>query len=123
MSQENATISENSVWFWRTIGPDVERMFTPEQKDAINSAVEKSAADALPTDIRFTIGGYFFRVIAGKERRNPERLKEEAEKYPVLTKNNMPMLLAIWVGIMCTLFYMLEFGIYALTGISFNGGF
>ncbi len=122
MSQESISSSDDTIWFWRTVGPEVERMFTREQKDAIESVVKKSSAKSLPTDIRLSYGKYFFRIIAGKERRNPERIKEEAELFPFFCKKNMPILVVLWVAAMSTLYALVEFGIYALTGISFNSG-
>jgi hypothetical protein len=60
----------------------------------------KSWSGRHPINIRVTIplfgfGTYYLTLLAGKERRGGERLKQEREKHPLLTHANMIFLFIV----------------------------
>ena len=87
MSENQATIKPGSTnWLWREVSEEIAETLTPTQKEAIEAAISRSTADSQPADLRFTIGGYFIRIMAGKERRSRDRVKKEQQENPVFQK-------------------------------------
>ncbi len=50
-------------------------------------------------DIRLSLGWFYLVIFFGKERRSPERVREERKEHPVLTLKNAPVLIFIWLSV------------------------
>ena len=101
--------SEEISWFWDTVDTDISATLTPEQKKAIAGAVIKSKAKDAPGDLRLHLGGYFIRIVAGKERRNRERLKQDLKDNPVFALKNIPLLAVVSVLWILAVLYIVMF--------------
>lgn len=110
MSQTQALTEKQEIsWFWEEVDGGVRQTLTPEQRTAIEAAVKKSSAQAQPADLRLHLGKYFVRVIAGKERRNRERLKEDLKNNPVFASKNTAVIAVFWVLLLLSTLYTLAF--------------
>jgi hypothetical protein len=67
------------------VPPHLAQTFTPEQREALQSATSKLKADRHPIDIRLAIPlfdkGFYIVVLAGLERRSSKRLRAEDSAY------------------------------------------
>ena len=89
-NNQTSTANEPVSFFWSE----------GETKDDITQggdAAEKTAAGSRPADLRLHFGSFFVRIIAGKERRSPQRLKKERKENPAFTLRNLPLILAVWL--------------------------
>jgi len=61
------------------------------------------AVSAFPVDLRFTLPvpgqPVFLSVVAGRERRSPERLQDERRRHPLHTAGNILFMLTSLTGI------------------------
>ena len=106
MSQsQTLTRTQDIHWFWDEMDGDVRSTLTPEQRIAIEEAVKKTAAQTQPADLRLYLGKYFVRIIAGKERRNAERQKQDLKNNPIFTAKNAPVIAIFWVLMLFTTLY------------------
>ena len=96
-------------WFWTELDEDITSSLTDDQKLALTTAARKSGAKRRPADIRFSVFGYFFVLICGHERRDKARVKLEAKGRPVVTFENIPMLIGIWSALIFTTWSFLGF--------------
>ncbi len=62
-------------------------------------------------DIRLCFGKYFLVLIAGKERRDLDRLTAEREARPVFVAKNIPLLIMIWGSLIFTFYHLVVYGI------------
>ncbi|WP_428408867.1 hypothetical protein [Hyphococcus sp.] len=101
MSESQAVSGEEEIsWFWEGMEADIRASLTAEQRIAIEKAMAKSSKDSGPADIRLHLGSYFIRIIAGRERRNKKRLKQDLKNNPLFAWKNIPVLLVFtgaWV--------------------------
>ncbi|WP_375206340.1 hypothetical protein [Hyphococcus sp.] len=101
MSESQAISGEEEIsWFWEGMEADVRATLTAEQRIAIEKAMAKSGKKSGPADIRLHLGDYFIRIVAGKERRNKKRLKQDLKNNPLFAWKNVPILLvftASWI--------------------------
>lgn len=79
---------------------DAEReSFSPEQMTALVDAAEQCAWRKHPIDIRLSLPlllrRFYLVVVAGPERRNPDRRVVEQMRFPVNTPNNFLFVLAV----------------------------
>ncbi|MCP4934424.1 MAG: hypothetical protein GY927_09525 [bacterium] len=103
-------------WFWNGIDPQTAASLSDKQRAEIDRVlVNKSASAASKdtSDIRLTFGWHYLVIRWGNENRGRQRLKVERKKHPVLTKVNMPVILAFWVP--------LFLGVYATLAIGMRG--
>ncbi len=109
--QKNQALAEKQEisWFWEEVDAEIRGALTPQQRVAIEEAVQKSAANAETADFRLHLGKFFVRIIAGKERRSPERLKRDLENNPVFAKKNRGVIAVFWALMFCTTLYVLAF--------------
>lgn len=96
--------SEEAVSFWQDVDPNAIAGLDEFQKKAILEAVKKRNNNAHKSDIRLSAFGYFLVILFGKERRSRERLKEERNKRPVVTRNNLVMISVLWGGLIFALY-------------------
>ncbi|WP_428651637.1 hypothetical protein [Roseibium sp.] len=106
--------SEETIAFWNNVDPDATADLSEFQKDAIFEAVRRRATEGHKADIRLSAFGYFFVVLFGKERRSKTRLKDERRRRPVVTFNNILMIVILWGSLIFTLYSLLP---YAVKGI------
>lgn len=110
MSESQAIAGDEEIsWFWEEVESDVKATLSPAQRTAIEDAVRKSAAQSQPADLRLHLGKYFVRIIAGKERRNRKRLKQDQKSNPILTGRNIPLLVLLSVLWGLALLYIVMF--------------
>ena len=110
MSQAQALAEKQEIsWFWEEVDGGVRRTLTPEQRTAIEAAVRKSSAHAQPADVRLHLGKYFVRIIAGKERRSPDRLKEDLKNNPIFARKNTAVIAVFWALLLLSTLYALAF--------------
>lgn len=88
---------QNLHWFWDSVGDDVHQTLTTEQARSIEDAVNRTTTRANHSDVQLHIGKYFIRIIAGKERRSPSRLKMDQANNPIFAKKNIPVIATYWV--------------------------
>jgi hypothetical protein len=93
--------------FWKEVDPDVVTNLNEFQKDAILDAVRRRGNNQHTADIRLSLFGYFLVVLFGKERRSRDRLKDERDKRPVLTFNNLVLIAVLWGSLIYTLYSLL----------------
>ena len=104
-----AADDQTAHWFWRDVAADVREALTPEQRSSIEAAAERSAAARTPADLRFHLGKYFVRITAGKERRNPGRLKQELADNPTFARKNVPLIAILWALVFLSTLYAMAF--------------
>lgn len=106
--------SEDTLAFWKDVDPDVVTDLSPRQKDAILEAVQRRGDGAHAADIRLSGFGYFLVVLFGRERRNSERLKRERRRRPVITFNNLLVIMVLWGSVIYTLYSLLPLAVELL---------
>ena len=117
MDMGKETTQDEFGWFWTGMDADIAASLSNDQKLAIANAIRKTDTADRPADIRFSMFGYFFVLISGKERRAPERIRIENAAHPVITARNLPLLLLIWASLSYA-----TWGILGLiTGVVFRG--
>ena len=81
--------SETLAWQLQRIPGSVVESFTPEQRDAVITAIDASVSPH-PVDIRFKLPliGHFVTVIADHEQRDRKRRKQEEKTHPLVTLGN-----------------------------------
>ncbi|WP_375202639.1 hypothetical protein [Hyphococcus sp.] len=110
MSESQALPNDEEIsWFWEEMEADVRATLSPEQRIAIEKAMAKSADESRPADLRLYLGKYFIRIIAGKERRNKKRLRQDLKKNPVFAKRNLPVAILFWTLWVFSVLYVLAF--------------
>ena len=110
MSDSQALSGEEEIsWFWEEVEGDVKATLTAAQRIAIEDAVRKSTAQSQPADVRLYLGKYFVRIVAGKERRNRERLKQDLKDNPVFALKNIPLLAVVSVLWILAVLYIVMF--------------
>ncbi len=89
-----STANESIGLYWSDggVGPKGEI----PQENAVADTAGKIGARPRPADLRLHFGPYFLRIIAGKERRSPERLKQDRKENPAFTLRNLPLIMLIW---------------------------
>ena len=94
MQSGNAEI-ESGLYrkLFANVTPQVRESFTAEQRAALAEAARRCNWGSHATDIRFSIPlfskRYYMVLLAGEERRNPERRKTERARHPVATGGNL----------------------------------
>ena len=70
--------------------------FTSEQLGALDAALDYNNPTPHPVNLRVTLFGLFYLVVlAGPERRTPDRRAEERERYPLRSRGNIALLTVI----------------------------
>ncbi len=90
---------------------------TPEQRAALWSASKPLSWRRHPVNIRLTFSFFgrrhFVTIVAGSERRGPDRIKRERKVHPLHTVGNVLFMLGL-AGV----FYLLAvFGIFLLSNL------
>ncbi len=77
--------------------------FTPEQLGALDRALDFNNPIPHPVNLRVTLFGlFYFVVLAGPERRSPERRAEERERHPLRSWGNIALLTIVAIlGVAC----------------------
>lgn len=93
----------------------VRTSLTMEQCQALSSATEPASSGYHPVDLRMTlpVPGHpvFLSVVAGHERRSPERRRHERQRHPLRTVGNVVFMLSSLTGVYAVaLFAFLVFG-------------
>ncbi|MEE2691493.1 MAG: hypothetical protein VX640_08140 [Pseudomonadota bacterium] len=105
MSQNHISLAnEPGGFFWS--GGGAKSLITHE--GVATGEAAKPATGSRPADLRLHFGNYFVRIIAGKERRSPDRIRKERKENPAFTLRNLPLILAIWLLSSCALLYFLS---------------
>ena len=121
MSESQALAGDEEIsWFWEEVESDVRSTLTPTQRIAIEEAVRKSTSQSHPADVRLYLGKYFVRIIAGKERRNRDRLKKDLKRNPIFTGKNTPIIIVFWTLLFCSTVYVLAMMTNIFEGFLFN---
>jgi hypothetical protein len=116
MSESQLAISaQETNWFWKEVSADVREKLTDEQRRAIEDAINSRITDAQQADMRLHVGKYFLRIIAGEERRNPVRLKEERANNPIFVSKNLPLIIIYWFLMLFSTLYALAFIVNVLS--------
>lgn len=102
--------------FLYRLPPDVAASFTERQLQAIQQALPSTQWKRHPVDIRVTLPllwkKYYFVMVAGPERRSPERLVQERKAQPLWKPTHIALILALSsVGILSI------FGVFQLQTI------
>ena len=117
MSQSQPLISEREItWFWEDMDAEVRGTLTPAQRVAIENAVKKTSSYGDPADLRLHFGGYFVRILAGKERRNPERLKQDRKNNPIFSGKNAAVIAVFWIMTLRSTLYIGAFALNIIGG-------
>jgi len=70
--------------------------FTVEQLGALDKALDFNNPTPHPVNLRVTLFGWFYLVVlAGPERRKPDRRAEERKRYPLHSRGNIALLIGI----------------------------
>ncbi len=97
-------------WLLDSVPPDVAQSFAETQLAAIEHAIEARSRRRPPVDIRLSVPfiwrRFFFVLLAGSERRSPERLSRERVKHAFWTVANV-----------CTVVFLTLFLIPAVIGL------
>jgi hypothetical protein len=106
MSESQAVADTQEMnWFWKELGADVSDTLTVSQRAAIEEVVKKSTAQAQPADVRLHLGKYYVRIIAGKERRSADRLKEDLKNNPIFASKNAAVIAVFWTLLLFATLY------------------
>ncbi len=106
MSNSEITIPNQRLnWFWEEVNPDAKAALSEEQQKSIEAALIRSATDVEHADLRLHLGKYYVRILAGKERRNPARIKKDIAENPIFVKKNFPVFAIYWVLTLFTALY------------------
>ncbi len=100
--------------FWSDVDPTVSVDLNEFQKDAIFDAVRRRGSERHSADVRLSAFGYFLVVLFGRERRGRDRLRDERRRRPVLTFNNLVMIVVLWGSLIFTLYSLLPHAISML---------
>ena len=85
--------------FWHEFKSDVSGTLTAEQRNEIDRALAASVATKSKLgDLRLSFRWFFVRLTWGPEKRSPQRIKQEQELHPVMSRQNAPMLASIFAG-------------------------
>lgn len=83
--------------------PEVVESFTPEQRAALWRASTPMSWRRFPIDLRLSLPfgrrRYFLTLVAGPERRAPERRRREETLHPWVTRLNLLFLLCLFGAI------------------------
>lgn len=72
--------------------------FTPVQLGALDEALDFNNPIPHPVNLRVTLFGLFYLVVlAGPERRSPERRAEERERHPLRSWGNIALLTVVGI--------------------------
>ncbi len=76
-----------------------------EQREAVNELLAHQAWSRHPVNLRLTLPvwpgrRYYLTVVAGRERRNPQRRKHERQRHPIFKPGNVWFL----VGLLAVLY-------------------
>jgi hypothetical protein len=92
--------------FLTKISPEVAATFTDAQLDGIRNALASRRWNRHPVDIRFStpIPGlrFYIVLIAGKERRSRDRLRQQHQAYPLWTPANILVLFFFLSGLLAS---------------------
>ncbi len=94
------------VSFFLSDGAAVAKGETP-QENAVKDAAAQPARVSRPADLRLHLGPFFLRIIVGKERRSPDRLRQDRTENPAFTLRNLPLIVVIWLLSGAALLYFL----------------
>jgi hypothetical protein len=87
-------------WLLERLPPDIRARLTPDMSAAIAEAAAQSSADH-PVDIRLSLpvpfGRFYLAVLAGQERRSPERRDADRRRNLIQAAN---VLFVIAVGVL-----------------------
>lgn len=79
--------------------PEVVETLTAAQRVALMNAIKRHTWRRHPVNIRLSFplvrSRYFITLVAGPERRSPERLARERRAFPLLTAGNILFLLGV----------------------------
>ena len=87
-----------------------QELSSPAENQPSGQAQATAWTGTHPVNIRLSIpffgARYYLTLVAGKEKRSPERLREEKRKHPLATRANIAVLavlgtltgLALWAG-------------------------
>lgn len=102
--------------FMRAMDPEILESLTPDQESAIRAAANRPPWDKHPIDLRVSLptpfGRWYMTLVAGPERRNAARLKQERENHPLATPRNLALIGAL-IGTFAGLLAVLVFQILA----------
>ncbi|MBD1866167.1 hypothetical protein H6F95_02380 [Cyanobacteria bacterium FACHB-471] len=88
--------------FLAHVPPQTAETFTVAQVEALKQACSQLNWKKHPVDIRLSVpvpfNRFYLVLLAGPERRSPQRLQTEFRKYPVWTTTNM-MAIAVAIGL------------------------
>ncbi|MBU2581702.1 MAG: hypothetical protein KJ622_08290 [Alphaproteobacteria bacterium] len=86
--------------FWREMKPDVAGTLSDEQRGEIERLLGQpmSSPSKEISDLRLSFKWFFIRLAWGPEKRNPDRVKQEQEMHPALSRRNAPLLASLLVG-------------------------
>ncbi len=81
--------------------PEILETFTPEQRAALWGAAKPITWRHHPIDIRISLpllrARLFVAVVAGGERRSPDRRRRDSRTHPFFTATNLVFLVAMFV--------------------------
>ena len=100
--------------FWSDFNSDLAQSLSAEQRSEIDRVLALGSPAVRPSaigDVRLSFYFFFLRIMWGREKRSPERLKHEQALYPAVTKRNMPAILTM--GIAYTAFWYMVVGLGA----------
>lgn len=79
----------------RRMAPEMRDSFTTDQRAALEEALAHDLRNDYPVNLRVTLfDRLFLVVIAGRERRSPERRAHERKRHPLTSPGNIAVLAA-----------------------------
>ena len=107
MSDAQISLADQELsWFWDDVSSDVSTVLTAEQKKNIEAAVKRSAATTDHADLKLSLGRFYVRIVAGKERRGHDRIEKEGGANPVFAKKNLLVIGIYWILMLFAILYV-----------------
>lgn len=93
-----AALERAGAWLFERLPEDVDRRLAPDVRQALSKAAAERAWNGHPVDIRMSVplpfGRCYLALVAGRERREPDRRRAERRARALVTAGNVLFVLA-----------------------------
>ena len=102
MESGMSEVSIASDRFWRELKSDIAGTLSDTQRGEIDRVLRlpPASANSEMGDLRLSLKWFFVRLAWGPEKRNPERIRQEQQLHPVMSRRNAPVLASLFAGYM-----------------------
>lgn len=106
--------------FWREFKSDVAGTLSAEQRSEIERVLDMTGEPARKDlgDLRLSFKWFFVRLMWGPEKRNADRIKQEQELHPPVSRKNIPGLASMLAGYAAVVYIALSLGLLAIAYVS-----